>query len=142
MTATHGSPKFLIVFLFLLLRITFLTTMYLILLKVILAGYRKEEEVEKCRRQCFLFQRGLSPIVLFLAGMELVSFIVVSMGPCFAFALTTVLITQECFSYCSTVLTQSGPFLLLTLPHLQVDWGCTTRWEVTQLAGQRIIHTV
>ena len=38
--------------------------------------------------------------VLVLAGIELIFFIVASMGLCFGFVLETVLITQGCFSYC------------------------------------------
>ena len=45
--------------------------------------------------------------VLVLAGTELIFFIVANMGLCFGFVLKTVLIIQECFSYCWAVLTQS-----------------------------------
>ena len=38
--------------------------------------------------------------VLVLAGIELIFFIVASMGLCFGFVLETVLIIQECFCYC------------------------------------------
>ena len=38
--------------------------------------------------------------VLVLAGIELIFFIVASMGLCFGFVLKTVSITQGCFRYC------------------------------------------
>ena len=38
--------------------------------------------------------------VLVLAGIELIFFIVVSMGLCFGSVLETVLMTQGCFRYC------------------------------------------
>ena len=40
------------------------------------------------------------PSVLVLAGIELIFFIVASMGLCFGFVLKTVLIIQGCFRYC------------------------------------------
>jgi len=50
-------------------------------------------------------------IVLVLAGIELIFFIVASMGLCFGFVLKTVLITEGCVSSCWAVLTQSqAPF--------------------------------
>ena len=54
--------------------------------------------------------------VLVLAGIELIFFIVASMGMCFAFVLRTVLIAQGCFSYCWAVLTQSQG-LCCSSPH-------------------------
>ena len=38
--------------------------------------------------------------VLVFAGIELIFFVVASMGLCFGFVLETVLIIQGCFSYC------------------------------------------
>jgi len=38
--------------------------------------------------------------VLVLAGIELIFFIVASMGLCFGFVLKSVLIVQGCFCYC------------------------------------------
>ena len=46
-------------------------------------------------------------IYVVLAGIELIFFIVASMGLCFGFVQRTVLITQGCFRYCWAVLTQS-----------------------------------
>ena len=71
--------------------------------------------------------------VLVLAGIELIFFIVASVGLRFGFVLETALVIQACFHYCRAVLRESGPFLLLTPPHQQVGWGCTRSWEGTQL---------
>jgi len=60
----------------------------------------------------------VGPTVLVLAGIELISFTVASMGLCFGFVLKTVLIIQGCFSY-----TELRPLLFLTLPHQRVGWA-------------------
>jgi len=71
--------------------------------------------------------------VLVLAEVELISFIVARMGLCFGFVLKIVLITQRCFLLLlSSAHTASRSFLLLTLPHQRVGWGCTRIWEGTQ----------
>ena len=71
--------------------------------------------------------------VLVLAGIELIFFIVASMGQCFGFVLKTVLITQRCFSYCWAGLTQSqGLFCFSPQPTSEQAEGGTRSWEGTQ----------
>lgn len=46
-----------------------------------------------------IWNKGIE-IVLILACIQLIFFIVASVGLCFGFMLKTLLITQSCFSYC------------------------------------------
>ena len=73
--------------------------------------------------------------MLVLAGIELIFFIVPSMGLCFGFVPKTVLIdnTGMFLLLLSSAYTESRLFLLLTPPHKWVGWGCTRSWEGTQL---------
>ena len=70
--------------------------------------------------------------MLVLAGIELIFFIVASMGLCFGFVLETVLIIEMFSLLLSRAYTESRPFLLLTPPRQRGGWGCTRSWEGTQ----------
>ena len=61
----------------------------------------KVMETESVKSQTLVFRLFfIKGIVLVLARMELIFFVVASMGLCFGFVLKTVLITQGCFGYC------------------------------------------
>ena len=80
-------------------------------------------------------QTDTQGIVLVLAGVELIFFIVASMGLCFGFICVgnSVGNTGMFQLLLSSAYTASRPFLLLTPPHQGVGWGCTRSWEGTQL---------
>jgi len=52
----------------------------------------------------------MSKYVLVLAQIELIFFLIASVGLCFGFVLKTVWVTHQCFHYCWAVLTQSQGF--------------------------------
>jgi len=60
--------------------------------------------------------------VLVLAEVELISFIVASVGLWFGFVLNTVLVTQGHFSHCRAALTQCRGLFCLS-PHPTSEWA-------------------